>query len=137
MKERPMELNYKRAFFIYLNVMAFLIMFTNDLKIMKIVPMSVFALLIHGVYIGVLVYINPYKMSLRIHTVGLFTCQAVYGLFLVFINLVNFLDEMDDIGVLLIAYLILGCSGFIIVFKIMRLYYEYKYGEELERQIQK
>jgi hypothetical protein len=91
LKERPMEIKYKRAFFIYILVVGFLILFANDVRIMKNIPMSVIVLLIHLVYVGVLAYINPYKMSLRIHSVGLFTCQGVYGIFLVFINIINFL----------------------------------------------
>lgn len=91
LKERPMEINYKRAFFIYLLVVGFLILFANDFRIIKIVPMSVIVLLIHLIYVCMLAYINPYKLSLRIHTVGLFTCQGVYGMFLVFINIINFL----------------------------------------------
>jgi hypothetical protein len=131
LRERSMELNYKKALFIYLMLMGFVICFLNEIDIMKMVPMSLIALCIHFVYIGVLIWINPYKMSLRIHTVGLFTCQGIYGIFLIFINMINFMSEVIEFGVLMVAYIILCCSGFIILFTIVRLYYEYKFGEEL------
>lgn len=57
--------------------------------------MSLIVLIIHCVYVVVLIVINPYSMSLRIHTVGLFACQGIYGMFLVFVNLINFMEKMD------------------------------------------
>lgn len=136
-KERPMELKYKRAFFVYLLIVGFLILFLSDVLIMKMVPMSVIVLLVHFIYIGVLAYINPYKMTLRIHTVGLFTCQGVYGMFLIFINIINFLPLMHDLMVIGMVYGVFGLSLIMIIMTVVRLYYEYRYGVNLEKEIQK
>lgn len=85
-----MELNYKRLYFLYLTTIGWMILGYNEVFIAEIVPMSVIVLITHGIYIIALGLLNPYKMSLRVHTVGLWLCQIVYFIFLVFINLINF-----------------------------------------------
>jgi hypothetical protein len=96
------------------------------------IPMSVIALIVHLVYVVLIFYIYPYKMSLTIHSIGLFTCLVLYGLFLLFINVINFVDKVDEISVLIMGYFMLGGCALIIVLAIVRLYYEYRYGEALE-----
>lgn len=132
-----MELNYKQIFFLYLFFMGFLIMFTNELRIIKIVPMSAIVLLIHIIYVGMLIRVNPYKMSLRIHSVSLFACQGLYTMFLIFINLINFVPSIHDTIILAVIFVIFGFSLFIVIITAVRLYYEHRFGEHLEKEMQK
>lgn len=47
------------------------------------------------------------------------------------INVVNFVQKFDEIYSLVFVYFILFVCVIIVVFTIIRLYYEYRYGEEL------
>lgn len=96
------------------------------------IPVSVLALIIHIFYVALLIYIKPYELSLTIHTVGLFTCNIIYLIFLLFINIINFVDDIPDMMTLIFGFLTLGAIVVIIGLTIVRLYYEYRYGEELE-----
>jgi hypothetical protein len=91
MRERMMELNYKRWLFVYFNLMGLLILALSDVVIINAMPMSIVVLMVHVGYVLLLIFVNPYKLSLRIHTVGLFVCQFVVLAFLIIINLINFL----------------------------------------------
>jgi hypothetical protein len=63
--------------------------------------------------------------------------QVVYTVFLAFINLINMVDEIDEILVIMLGYFITGCCGFLMLLTGVRLYYELRYGEALEKKIQK
>lgn len=89
-----------------------------------------------------LIKINPYRQSLRCHTIGLQLCQICYLIFLLYINAINYsyllsgqeLDEMVTVGM---GYVVLGMGTLIGLTGCVRLYYEYRYGEELEIKIMK
>ena len=120
-------MKYKQVYFIYMSVMGFMVFFTNQDNLLG-VPISVLVLLVQLIYILILVLINPYQMSLKIHTIGLFTCQIVFTVFIIFINIINFSSSIDELVILVLAYFILGCCLVIIVFTAIRLYYEYRFG---------
>lgn len=128
MRERMMQLNYKRWYFLYLNVMGWMIAGFNDSNIMNVIPMSIFVLIVHVCYMFILLNLNPYQMSLKVHTIGLWLCQLVYLIFLLFINLINFVENISEIVVLCLGYLVLVFCVAIIIFTIIRLYYEYRFG---------
>lgn len=92
-KDRQPELIYKRAVFIYLVLIGAVIFFLNSVDLP--IPASVIALIIHVAYMIVLFIVNPYQMSLHVHTVGLWICQISYLLFLVFINVVNLTHKFN------------------------------------------
>lgn len=71
--------------------MGFSIFFLHEKYVWKIYP-SAIATLIHLGYIVILSKINPYKMSLRVHSVGLFINQIIYLIFLAFVNMINYFD---------------------------------------------
>ena len=100
----------------------------NDKKLLSLIPVSVFVLMIHIVYMVILKIIDPYQQSLNVHKYGLFLCQSVYLVFLIVINCINIVGIKTEIISLAIVYTILVLCGIIIVFTIIRLYYEYRYG---------
>lgn len=134
-KRDPEELLYKRLLFIYLFVIGALIFFFNDVKI-GFLPISAIVLALHIIYAVSLLFIQPYKQSLRIHAFVLYMNQALYGAFLIVINLINFLSPVNELLILYIGYAITGWVSILIVLTFVRLYYEIRYGEALEKQIQ-
>lgn len=128
---RKCQLKYKQANFVYLVVIGFVIFFSNQLSFSH-VHCSLVVLIIHSFYIFVLYQINPYQKSLMIHTYGLYLNQLIYLLFLLYVNLVNFIgDAFPQVLSLIIVYFILATCFVLMAFTITRLYYEYRYGEEL------
>ena len=98
--------------------------------------MSVICLTVHTFYITLLIIIKPYKQALRIHSVTLYFNQFLYFVFLVVINLINLIDVIDDFLVLCFGYFVIGCVYLLILLTVIRLYYEIRYGEGLEKTIQ-
>ncbi len=133
---KPEEKTYKSFLVIYLFVFGFLIILFNDVVILKL-PMSIFIFVLQILYTIALVIVHPYRQSLRVHTVTILINQAVYIIFLAFINLINLVDNIDEFLVIMMGYFITGCCGFLMLLTGVRLYYELRYGETLEKQIQK
>ena len=133
---KPEELTYKRLLLVYLLVIGSLVLFCNNASIFKI-PLSVIVFILQLAYIIALIVVHPYKQSLRVHTVTLLINQIVYLIFLFFINLINFIKEMDELLIMMLGYFITGCCGVLMILTAVRLYYELKYGEALEKEIQK
>ncbi len=133
---KPEEKTYKSCLVLYLCVFGFLILFFNEVVVYKI-PMSMFVFVLQILYTIALVVVHPYRQSLRVHTVTLLINQVVYAVFLAFINLINMVDEIDEILVIMLGYFIKGCCGFLMILTGVRLYYELRYGEALEKKIQK
>ncbi len=129
-QERPEELLYKKLLFIYLFAIGTLIFFWNNIKIAS-VPISVFALVLHLIYAICLLFIQPYKKSLRIHAFALYMNQLLYFCFLVVINLINLVDSLDGFVMLCVGYAITGWVGILLILSFVRLYYEIRYGEDL------
>jgi len=126
--QKPEELKYRQANFLYLIVMGVTIFLFNDKMLFSLIPVSVFVLIIHIFYMIALKRIDPYQQSLNVHKYGLFLCQAVYLVFLIVINFINIVGIKTEIISLIIVYTILVLCGEIICFTIIRLYYEYRYG---------
>jgi hypothetical protein len=110
--------------------MGSLIFFFNDFALNQI-PMSLICLAIHIIYMLVLIKINPYKLSLKIHTFSLFANQSLYLVFLLFINLINLTESIDDYYILILGYTVVGFVYSAILLAVVRFYYEIKYGEGL------
>lgn len=53
-------------------------------------------LAIQVIHMGVIFVINPYKKPLKLHIIGLMLNNGIYLMFIIFINLINYVD--DDIG---------------------------------------
>jgi hypothetical protein len=113
-----------------------IIFFFNDLQIANLIPISLFVLILNLGFILILLKIKPYKQSLRIHQVSLIINHLLYAVFMVIINLINFLDTIKEIIILCLGYFIAGCVGMLILLTILRLYYEIRFGERLEKEIQ-
>lgn len=62
--------------------------------------------------------------------------QTLYGVFLIVINLINLVGHLDEAMILYIGYAITGWVAFLIFMTFIRLYYEIRYGEALEKKIQ-
>ena len=87
-------IEYKRSLFSYLVIIGVIVVFYNNCNLFEL-PMSIFVLALHLTYICILISINPYKKSLKIHTVGLFINNLVYLVFLIVINLINLVKNLD------------------------------------------
>jgi signal transduction histidine kinase len=133
--ERPEELTYKRLLFVYLCLMGCLIFFCNTVKL-GVVYCSAVAMLLHIVFMVSLVRIHPYRQSLRVHTVSLLFNNAVLLVFLFVVNLINYVDGLDSLVILVLGYFVTVCCFFQILLTFVRLYYELRYGRELEIKIQ-
>ncbi len=121
---------YKKLLFIYLFAVGTCIFFWNSVKIIS-VPISVFVLFLHLIYAISLLFIQPYKQSLRVHAFTLYMNQLLYFCFLVVINLINLVDSLDGFVMLCVGYAITGWVGILLILSFVRLYYEIRYGEAL------
>jgi hypothetical protein len=83
-----------------------------------------------------LVKIDPYRQSLTIHKVGLIFSNTLFLVYLAVINLINYVKDLDNLVILLLGYVITFGCAVMMVMTLVRLYYELRYGEELEKQIQ-
>lgn len=90
---------------------------------------SVVVLLIHTFHIVYLYLIDPYKQSLKVHTVGMMFNNFVYFLFLIIINVINYSEDIHPDATLALGYTIIFCCFISIVITLVRLYYELKYGK--------
>ncbi len=133
---KPEEKTYKALLVLYLFTVGSLVLFFNDVTLFK-VPMSIFVLLLQVLYTIALIVIHPYRQSLRVHTVTLLINQCVLIVFLTFINLINMVEEIDELLVIMMGYFITGCCGCLMLLTGIRLYFELRYGEALEKKIQK
>jgi hypothetical protein len=132
--ERPEEIYYKRWLFVYLGIVGFLVLFANGLYYMKVYT-SVIVLLLQVVHMIVVFSINPYKMSLKVHTIGMLINNSIYLAFLVIINLINYLDKLEPKIAIFFGYGMIAFCVASIVVTVIRLYYELRYGRELEIQL--
>lgn len=80
--------------------------------------------------------IDPYRQSLSIHKVGLIISNVLFFVYLAVINLINYVKNLDNLIILLLGYVITFGCGLVIIMTLVRLYYELRYGEKLEKQIQ-
>ncbi len=132
--ERPEELHYKQALFVYLLVIGLIVCFFNSKKVGP-VYFSAIALAAHILFMLALVKIKPYKQSLKVHTVTLFINNGVVLAFLIVINLLNYVEELDEIFILGLGFFLTGVSGMVVCLTFVRFYYDLRYGKELEDKI--
>ncbi len=90
---------------------------------------------LHLLFIVALIKINPYKQSLKVHTVTLFINNGMIMVFLIVINLINYVKDLDEIFVLTLGFFLTGGSGLSLTLAFVRLYYDLRYGRALEEQI--
>lgn len=133
---RPEERIYKRLLFIYLLIVGTLVLLGNGIVLYK-VPMSLLVLSLQVFYTITLIAIHPYKQSLKVHTITLLINQALLIAFLVVINFINLFPDMDEMLIIMMGYFLTGCCGLLILLTVIRLYFELRYGEELDKKIQK
>lgn len=132
--ERPEEMNYKRLLLVYLLLIGCLIFFFNAFE-MSFVYCSVLEMILHIFYMVMLFMIDPYKQSLPIHTRTLFINNGVILVFLGVINLINYVQDVDKMVFLILGYFVVGSCGLSFVLTFVRLYYELRYGKDLEDKI--
>ena len=63
------------------------------------------------------------------HKRGLVINQFVYLVFLIYLNLLNYYEKLDETIDILLGYFMLVCCVGLIILAFVRLYYEFKYGE--------
>ncbi len=127
LERKKEQIIYKRALFLYLLLFGFLIFFFNKIKFLSI-SISAVMLLAQILFIIIIISINPYRQSLRIHTVTLLINHGVYTIFLVVLNIINFVEKVDEIIILGMGYLIMVSCFVVMVLSIIRIYYQYRYG---------
>lgn len=127
LEKKKEQIVYKRALFVYILLMGYLIFFFNKASLFG-APISLIVLLVQGVFLIAVSLINPYRQSLTVHTVTLFINHGVYTVFLVVVNLVNSLESLDERIVLWTGYFITFSCCVVMVLTLVRLYYEYWYG---------
>ena len=108
--------------------MGLLILFAHS-ELFFSIPCSAFVLLVQTVYLIFIIKSNPYEMSLDMHKRGLIISQIVYFIFLIFVNLINFMTEISEFMVVLLGFGMMVIIALLIGFTIVRLYYEIQYGE--------
>lgn len=128
--DRLEELKYKKEFFAYLMVVGFYIFFMNDMESDGIYC-SAAVLIIHIAHMVLIYIIDPYKQSLKVHTVGLMFNNFVYLVYLVIINVINYSEDIHNDVTLGLGYTVIVCCFISVIITLVRLYYELKYGKEL------
>ena len=127
LERKKEQIIYKRALFLYLLLFGFLIFFFNKIRLLSI-SISAVMLLAQILFIIIIVWINPYRQSLRVHTLTLFVNHGVYTIFLVVLNLINFVKNVDEIIILGIGYFIMVSCFVVMILSVIRIYYQYRYG---------
>lgn len=86
--------------------------------------MSLIVLAFHVFYLILINFkVRPYKNALKIHSFSLFLHHFNYLIFLVFINLINFVDNLHPLIKLSISFLVTFICLISIVISLIRLYY--------------
>jgi hypothetical protein len=134
LKYKLEEYKYKKTHCVYLMLMGLLILAFHTVT-MSGIPISVLVLCVQVFYTFWLLLIHPYRQSLRVHSITLILNHVVYIVFLVVVNLINLVNEIDESLVLMLGFFIPGCCALLIILSVVRLYYELRYGEALEREI--
>ena len=132
--ERPEEVAYKRILFIYLLVVGSLVFFANHVYFYHVYCSSI-VLGLHLIFMVIIIVLNPYRYSLKVHTIGMVINNAIYLTFLIVVNFINYLDSIHHDISLLLGYTMLGLCCLSIIFSIIRLYYELRYGRKLEDKL--
>lgn len=93
---RKEEVNYKAFTMGYLFVVGVIIGCQKLLINIQSVNMALLVFVIHFVYLLIVhLAIKPYRRSLKIHRYTLLINHIIYLVFLVYINLINFLDQLS------------------------------------------
>jgi len=103
----------------------------NGISIASKIYGSTIVLIIQIIHIINIFLINPYKQCLKVHTIGMMLNNAIYLVFLIIINFINYFDEINQTLMILLGYGMSTCCGISIIITIIRLYYELRYGRAL------
>jgi hypothetical protein len=120
---------------VYLSVVGFLVLFMEEFYYIKVYT-SIIVLVIQAIHMIVIFCINPYKMSLKVHTIGMLLNNFIYLVFLIIINFINYMQKMQPAIAMFFGYAMIAFCFVSIVITIIRLYYELRYGRELEMQLE-
>jgi hypothetical protein len=118
---------YKRVNVVYHFFLGILLFLFNG-ETMNGVPISVLFLFIELGYIAYLCKLQPYKQCLRIHSVGLLFGRFIFVGFLGFITVKNMTENLEDIVMLGACYVVVASVLLLIIFSVIRLYYDLRYG---------
>ena len=132
--EKPEELHYRKILFLYLMVIGLIVCFFNC-KTIGPIYFSVIAMVVQIIFMLALAKIKPYKQSLKVHTVTLFINNGAVLVFLIVINLLNYVKDLNEIFVLGLGFFLTFVSGLIVALTFVRFYYDLRYGKELEDKI--
>jgi hypothetical protein len=132
--EKPEEILYKNVLFLYLFLIGLIVCFFNCKQVGP-VYFSVIVMILHILFMLALIKIKPYKQSLKVHTVTIFINNGVVLVFLIVINLLNYVQDLDELFVLGLGFFLTGASGLIVTLTFVRFYYDLRYGKELEDKI--
>lgn len=92
--------------------------------------MSFYVLIVAVFYLLFLAIYRPYRYSFFIHGFTVIFNQVMYIVALFIINVLNFQIKMPEEVFLVFTYLIIVFSLAVLVFMIIRVFYEEKYGYE-------
>ena len=96
--QRRQEQNYKLVTFMYISTMGFLILICHPLSIPLtgevVLLCSPIVLLLHCAYFAYVLKANPYQLSLNIHKRGLIINLLVLLIFIVYINVINYVGTL-------------------------------------------
>jgi len=66
-----------------------------DIYIENTIYCSVIVMIVQLAHLIIIYFINPYQQSLKVHTFGMMFSNAILLIWLVAINLINYLDEIN------------------------------------------
>ena len=104
------------------------IFFSNDMNSDGIYCSAV-VLALQTIHMVCLYLIDPYKQSLRVHSIGIIFNNVLYFALLVIINVINYTEEIHRDITLGLGYGVIIFGSISIIITIVRLYYELKYGK--------
>jgi len=68
----------------------------NNLILFKVIYCSCIVLVIQIIHMLVIFVINPYKKSLKVHIIGMMLNNGIYLMFIIFINVINYVDDIGE-----------------------------------------
>lgn len=126
---------YKKVNVAYHYFLGILIFCSNKYAI-KGVPVSCVFFFVELAYIIYVWKLKPYKNCLKIHFISLMINRIIFLTFLAFVTLKNLVVDLNETVMLAMCYFIVGAFFIAISFSFVRLYYDIRYGEALEKRLE-
>lgn len=123
------EAKYRRVYFVYIFLNGYCLFLLNDKKLFNF-TISFLVLIMAVIYLLFLIIYRPYKHSFSIHGFTVCFNQALLIISLLMVNLINFNVQMAEVVFLAFDYLIIGLTLAIMFLATVRVFYDWKYGEE-------